>query len=84
MKRRALKEFFTKEHLLFMGWAYADHEDKSTEWMFAYMSYMAEVDNDEAVDFVCTRGEDRDAWYDKNPEWLDEMFAINQDKLEKL
>ncbi len=84
MKKRTLKDLYTTDHLLFMGWAYADHLDKSTEWMFAYMSDLAEVDYDEAVEFVISRSYDREDWYKKNPEWLKEMYEVNQDALENL
>jgi len=72
-------------HKLFTAWAYADHEDKSTEWMFAYMSDYADVDYDEAVDFVCeTYEEERDEWYKENPNWLEEMFSVNESRLNSL
>lgn len=34
------------------AWSYCDQEDKSTEFMFAYMGDMAAVDLDTVLDFV--------------------------------
>lgn len=41
-----------QKELLFDAWDYCDEEDKSTEFMFQYMSDVAGVDYDAAVDFV--------------------------------
>lgn len=52
--------------MLFTAWAYCDEHDKSTEFMFQYMSDFAGVDYDDVVDFVInTSEEDRDKWYSK-------------------
>ncbi len=41
----------TKEALI-SAWNYCDQEDKSTEFMFQYMSDMSGVSYDRAVEFV--------------------------------
>ncbi len=72
------------KHKLYIAWAYADHLDKSTEWMFQYMSDYAGVEYDVAVDFVVASiSEKRSQWYKENPEWLNEMFETNDNKLKK-
>lgn len=38
--------------MLHDAWDYCDEEDKSTEFMFQYMSDVANVDYDTVVDFV--------------------------------
>lgn len=38
--------------LLVDAWNYCDDEDKSTEFMLAYMADMADVDYDTALEFV--------------------------------
>ena len=38
--------------MLVTAWNWCDEEDKSTEFMFAYMSDMGNVGYDEVVDFV--------------------------------
>ena len=74
-----------KHHQLLTAWAYADHLDKSTEWMFQYMSDYAKVEYDEAVDFVCELSEgSRQNWYRKNPSWIEEMTRTNEYRLSKL
>ncbi len=58
----------TKEqiYLLFTAWDYCDQEDKSTEFMFAYMADFAGVDENTAMDFVInTTEEERQNWYKK-------------------
>lgn len=73
-----------KQKLLFMAWAYADHLDKSTEWMFQYMSDFAKVDYDEAVNhMINSTQEKREAWYHENPNWLEEHDLINQKRYEQ-
>lgn len=80
-----LRDKTDKSHLLFMAWAFADHLDKSTEWMFAYMSDFAQVEYEEAVEFVIvTPPDSRDAWYQCNPDWLNEMTEINAQRLKEL
>ena len=37
---------------LIAAWNYCDREDKSTEFMFAYMSDVSGVDYDDVVEFV--------------------------------
>lgn len=55
----------TKE-LLFTAWAFCDQEDKSTEFMLQYMADVANVEYDEAVDFVVnTTEQERSEWYKK-------------------
>ena len=67
---------------MFIGWAYADHLDKSTEWMFAYMTDFAQVDYDQAVTFIVSTTEiERKEWYKKNPQWLEQMQEINKELL---
>lgn len=41
-----------QKEILFDAWDYCDDEDKSTEFMFQYMSDMAGVDYDDVVQFV--------------------------------
>ena len=55
---------------LYLAWQYCDDEDKSTEFMFQYMSDVANVSYDTAVDFVVENGGDT------RVEWLQN----NQDK----
>jgi len=39
---------------IFEAWNYCDEEDKSTEFMFQYMSDVSKVDYDDIVDYICT------------------------------
>ena len=60
-----------KRELLFQAWAYADAEDKSTEWMFQFMSDTAQVPYDEVVDFVInTTEEERKQWYESEKKFF--------------
>ena len=53
-----------KKELLFQAWAYCDEHDKSTEFMFKYMADTANIDYDDAVEFVIeTTEEERQEWY---------------------
>lgn len=62
------------KHALFLAWAWCDHEDKSTEFMLAYMADFAGVSYERAVDFVTETSEkERTAWYKANPDWLENM-----------
>ena len=57
----------TKEQkqLILDAWAYCDEEDKSTEFMLAYMSDVSEVSYDEVVEYVVSNQaqEDRKEYY---------------------
>lgn len=65
------------EHLLFMVWAYCDHVDKSTEYMFAMMMDATDLSYDEVVDFVVsTSDEKRQEWYKTFPTWLEDLKEI--------
>ncbi len=44
---------------LFDAWNYCDREDKSTEFMFQYMSDTANVSYDTVVDFIMKQGDER-------------------------
>lgn len=67
---------------LYMAWAYADHLDKSTEWMFQYMADFAKVEYDVAVDFVIDNTQQkREVWYHENPNWLGEHNKIIQEQI---
>lgn len=55
----------TKE-ILFDAWVNCDNEDKSTEFMIAYMSDVAQVSEECVVNFLLkTTEEERDKWYKK-------------------
>lgn len=74
-----------KHHFMLLAWAYADHMDKSTEWMFQYMADYSKSEYDEVVDFVCSLDEnERSRWYKENPDWLKEHDKINTDRLNKM
>ena len=52
------------KNALMEAWSFCDEEDKSTEFMFQYMSDTAGVSFDTAVDFVCnTSLEERQRWH---------------------
>lgn len=90
LHERVLRKFSSKSHneteqLLLMAWAYADHKDKSTEWMFQYMSDFADVEYEDVIDFVYrTQEDERDKWYRENPDWLREHDMINEYLFEQL
>lgn len=42
----------SEKELAIAAWNYCDREDKSTEFMFVYMSDVSGVDYDTIVDFV--------------------------------
>lgn len=55
-----------KDKLMY-SWLLCDYEDKSTEYMLSFMSDFAEVEYEEAVEFVIyTSEEERDAWIEKH------------------
>lgn len=56
---------------LFEAWAFCDMEDKSTEFMFAYMQDMGDVDLDTVLDFIEKESKNRSQWYKDNPNWFD-------------
>ncbi len=49
--------------LLFEAWDYCDQEDKSTGFMFSYMSSIAGIGEDVVADFVTKNGNKRLEWY---------------------
>lgn len=56
---------------LFAAWAWCDNEDKSTEFMFNFMSDEAGVSEERAIDFVMeTFNIERERWYKDNSNWL--------------
>lgn len=57
---------------LHSAWNYCDHEDKSTEFMFQYMSDMAGVEYDIAVDFVCNTP------FEERKEYLNEIIKKDE------
>ena len=62
-----------QREMLFEAWDYCDTNDKSTEFMFQYMADTADVEYDEAVDFVVsTSFEKRQEWYRKREEAKEE------------
>ena len=64
---------------LFELWAWCDEMDKSTEFMFQYMSDMSGLDYDEVVAFICNTEEaERSDWYKNNPDWYKKYPEINQ------
>ena len=65
--------FTETEHLLLWAWAYCDHHDKSTGFMFQFMEDTSKTDYDTVLDFIeVTPYSKRKHWYDKNPNWLNE------------
>lgn len=69
-----------KDHLLFLSWAHCDHYDKSTEFTLQFMADYAEVDYDDAVEFMVNRSDDRQQWYDTYPNWLEDLHEmLNED-----
>ena len=69
---------------LFEAWAYADMEDKSTEWMIAYMQDFAQVDHDTVTDFIFNEGKNRSQWYKENPNWFMKYESISENQLRAL
>ena len=62
---------------LVQGWNWCDAEDKSTEFMFAYMSDTAGVEYDVAVDFVThTTSEERE----KLSEQVNDLIAAGYNR----
>lgn len=58
------------EHKLFEAWAFCDWQDKSTEFMLAYMAEKANVSEDHVLDFIENNGHRRKKWYVENPFWF--------------
>ena len=48
--------------LLHWAWFYCDEEDKSTEFMIQFMQDTADVDHDCVMNFIMTKGDEREAW----------------------
>ena len=56
---------------LFAAWAWCDHNDKSTEFMFVFMADEASVNHDCVTSFVLNKTDDQRAqWYKDNSAWL--------------
>lgn len=49
-----------QKELILEAWAYCDEEDKSTEFMLAYMSDVSGVDYEEVVDYIVSQKADKD------------------------
>lgn len=66
------------DHIMLVAWAWCDAEDKSTEFMFAYMSDLMELDYDEVVDrFIQLTDKQRSEFYAKFPTWYKDLEEMN-------
>jgi len=55
----------TQKQMILQAWAWCDAEDKSTEFMLAYLSDISGVDYEEVTDYLCSEEaeKDREAYY---------------------
>jgi len=55
---------------LFEIWAFADWQDKSTEWMLQMMADKVDIwDASDAVQWIQRNSNKRNQWYKDNPDW---------------